>query len=248
MKKVLFVAVCFVLVSSVAMAQDYPEVEVFGGWSMQRTGLPYEDVWASDEEFEDLVSLMEDFEGFEADFESSRFLKKGFQASATFNMNEVLGVEASFRYHSGDVVKLDMLYDGEGSFDATLKGEQSNFAFLVGPHFTLRKHERLIPFAHVLFGVDRIKVKSDVTVREGEEVFGYFLDYLYDYEGIDLREVEEEETDSGFGMVLGGGVDLKVSDGFAIRLIQADYFLSKHHEDTLNNFDLAFGVVIRFGD
>ncbi len=244
MNKVLFAVVCVVLASSVALAQEYPKAEVFGGYSIERTGIPYEDIWGSEEDFEELMDLVGEIGG-EADHDSSRFLKKGFQASVTFNMNEYLGVEASIRYHSGDVVTMRLDYPSTelGAQSATMSGTQSGFAFLAGPKVTLRKHERLIPFAHLLFGVDRAKVSNDL---EGDVEY---FENLMNYYGIEFEDDPEfEDSDAGFGMAIGGGVDLKMCDGFAIRLIQADYFLSKHHEDTLNNFDLAFGVVIRFGD
>jgi hypothetical protein len=48
-------------------------------------------------------------------------------------------------------------------------------------------------------------------------------------------------------MAFGGGIDVNVNKAFAIRLIQADYFMAKHEDVTLNNVNLAFGVVFRLG-
>ena len=53
--------------------------------------------------------------------------------------------------------------------------------------------------------------------------------------------------DDGFAMALGGGVDVKLNDRFAIRAIQADYLRSDVFGGTTNGMRLSFGLVFRFG-
>jgi hypothetical protein len=51
-------------------------------------------------------------------------------------------------------------------------------------------------------------------------------------------------------MTAGGGVDVKVSPHFAIRPIQAKYFLTQFSNNTTtrqNNFRYSAGVVFQFG-
>ena len=55
------------------------------------------------------------------------------------------------------------------------------------------------------------------------------------------------QKDTGFAAVFGGGIDMNVRKKFAVRLIQADYFLTKHRGESWNNMSLSFGVVLRFG-
>jgi hypothetical protein len=51
-----------------------------------------------------------------------------------------------------------------------------------------------------------------------------------------------------FAMTVGGGVDVKVNDKVAIRVIQADYAPIFYHDGTVNNARISAGVVFRFGN
>jgi hypothetical protein len=55
---------------------------------------------------------------------------------------------------------------------------------------------------------------------------------------------------NAFAMTAGGGVDFKISRHFAIRPVQAEYFLTKFSDgasDRQNNFRFGAGVVFQFG-
>jgi hypothetical protein len=55
---------------------------------------------------------------------------------------------------------------------------------------------------------------------------------------------------NAFAMVAGGGVEYKVSEHFAIRPVQAEYFLTKFADGATNrqnNFRYSAGIVFRFG-
>jgi opacity protein-like surface antigen len=55
---------------------------------------------------------------------------------------------------------------------------------------------------------------------------------------------------NAFAMALGGGVEFKVSEHFAIRPVQAEYFLTKFMDgasNRQNNFRYSAGIVFRFG-
>jgi hypothetical protein len=47
-------------------------------------------------------------------------------------------------------------------------------------------------------------------------------------------------------MVLGGGVDVAVHRNLAVRLIQADYFLTRFGGASQNNARISTGLVFRF--
>jgi hypothetical protein len=51
-----------------------------------------------------------------------------------------------------------------------------------------------------------------------------------------------------FAMAIGGGVDVKVNDKLAIRVIQADFAPIFYHDGTVNNARISAGVVFRFGN
>lgn len=100
--------------------------------------------------------------------------------------------------------------------------------FLFGPQFTLRKSERIQPFAHALFGVARVKLENDA--------------------------IPGDITDTGFAFAIGGGVDIKaLSSKIAVRMIQADFVRTKldltssGDSTSSNNIRISTGIVLRFG-
>lgn len=211
----LFISV-MLCIAGAAAAQDFPKMEVFGGYSMQRLG--YSDVSA-----EELSSAF-DYYGFSGDVEMKRFLKAGFIGSVAYNFTEVMGIEADFRWNAGDI--LTGSFDFEG-IPVSAKARYSDFAFLVGPKFSLRKSDTFTPFAHALIGVDRTKISVKASAQG-------------------TSESDDLGTDTGFGLALGGGLDVNVNKNFGIRVIQADYFLAKHFDENMNNLSIAFGAVFRF--
>jgi hypothetical protein len=90
---------------------------------------------------------------------------------------------------------------------------------MYGPVFAYRKHPSIVPFVHGMVGV----------VRGGPE----YLD-------ISKQELE-------FGMIAGGGVDLKLSRRLSLRLIQADYLRTRFSSTYQDNVRLSAGIVFRLG-
>lgn len=110
--------------------------------------------------------------------------------------------------------------------------------FLFGPRVSYRKSDRVTPFAQALFGGARLNGSTSLL----------------------------SDSQTAFAMALGGGVDVKASKSVAIRLVQADYVLTRFKEASIacfanpllppcpvpgratqNNVRLSFGVVFRFG-
>jgi opacity protein-like surface antigen len=89
--------------------------------------------------------------------------------------------------------------------------------FLFGPRVSFPAKVR--PFAHALFGV----------ARGNAGLFG------------------STDSESAFGMALGGGIDVEASRHVSIRLIQGDYLLNRFLDRNRNNWRLAAGLVFRFG-
>ena len=54
-------------------------------------------------------------------------------------------------------------------------------------------------------------------------------------------------SDSSFAMAFGGGVDFKLSDKVAIRMIQADYVQTRFASDRQNSARLSAGIVFHIG-
>lgn len=91
------------------------------------------------------------------------------------------------------------------------------YHYMFGPRWTYRK-SRVEPFAHVMLGAQTLKTS---------------------FSGLSFSTSE-------FALQLGGGLDAKVSDNFAVRLLQADYIRSFGNLD-INSYRLSAGVVLRFG-
>ncbi|MBD0372942.1 MAG: outer membrane beta-barrel protein [Pyrinomonadaceae bacterium] len=98
-----------------------------------------------------------------------------------------------------------------------------SYSYLFGPQFSLRRSRAVRPFVHALFGGARTRN----TVTEAGQNFVF--------------------TDTTFAMALGGGLDVRVNDAVAIRVIQANYLRTGFFGETQNKGRISAGLVIRFG-
>ena len=92
--------------------------------------------------------------------------------------------------------------------------------FLFGPTFALRRSDSVTPFSHVLLG-------------------GIHASRGY---------VAVSEPVTRFAAAFGGGVDIKIHEHVAIRVFQADYFLTPFFGLRQDNLRLSGGIVFRFGE
>ena len=90
---------------------------------------------------------------------------------------------------------------------------------MYGPVFSYRKSKTLVPFAHGMLG----------AVRGSPEYLG-------------ISKSEER-----FGVYLGGGLDIRVTEGVSLRVIQADYLLTRFSKASQDNLRLSAGFVLCFG-
>ncbi len=88
-----------------------------------------------------------------------------------------------------------------------------------GPVFSYRKHPSVVPFVHGLLGAARGSTN--------------YLD-------ISKPAVH-------FVVVAGGGLDVKLTDRVALRLIQADYVMTRFSSTSQDNIRLSAGITLRFG-
>lgn len=220
MKKFFIAAVLLLLVSSAAVAQDFPKFEVFGGYQFLKVNGLDEGVQAMSEDFPSNAVIS-----------TPSWLKRGFNASATWNINENFGIEASFLRNSDQILKATV-----ASTNSDYQAKLTNSTFLVGPRFAFRKHSVVTPFAHVLLGVNNARVNPSLDVNGVE---------------VDLGENGAEVSNKGFAFAAGGGIDLTLNKLLAVRMVQADYIRANHtiegQDYGLDNLSLSFGVVFRFG-
>jgi outer membrane protein OmpA-like peptidoglycan-associated protein len=149
----------------------------------------------------------------------------GGTASVAYNLNDWLGVVGEF-----------------GGYRVTRSGSTASnivsahgdvFSYLFGPRVSFR-HDRFTPFVQVLLGgVNASQVKLSSCTVGCASLAG----------------------DDAFAMSAGGGLDVKLSHRLAIRLIQAEYLMTRfpdattntEHKITQNNVRLSAGLVVHFG-
>lgn len=91
---------------------------------------------------------------------------------------------------------------------------------------------RLKPFAHALAGVAHYRSKFETS---GGVIFG----------GPTRSGFSDTFEQTGFAAALGGGLDVRITDRFDIRAIQADYNPVRFDGYWSNNFRFSVGVVFK---
>ena len=141
--------------------------------------------------------------------------------ASSFNLN---GGSASIAYNANHWLSgvADFgVYDNGNIRGTGASGTLSTYLF--GPRVSYRHYGRITPFGEVLFGV----------AHAGASIAG------------------STGSDNAFAMSVGGGVDYKLTERFAIRPIKVDYLMSQFSEagtgrNTQNNLRVSTGVVFRF--
>ena len=154
----------------------------------------------------------------------------GGSTSIAFNLNRYLGLVGDFGGFNETRLQLAIGNPpvAAGTYRAVDAG--TVFTFLGGPRLSYRRYDRVTPFAQVLFGGIRASKESLCP---------------------SCVPLLPEET--AFAMTGGGGLDVKVNHRFAIRLIQAEYMMTRFKDldtgssATQNDMRLSTGIVLRFG-
>ncbi len=153
----------------------------------------------------------------------------GGSANIAYNFNRYLGIVADVGAFTNSEIRFT------GAYQATIDVNNTNvgvLSYLFGPRVSFRNHGRLTPFAQVLFGGVHA---NQVTISNC--TFSCIL--LPD--------------ENAFAMTAGGGLDFKVHRHFAIRIIQAEYMMTRFQDYTTgttsgqNDMRLSSGIVFRFG-
>jgi hypothetical protein len=122
----------------------------------------------------------------------------GWQGSANYNLSHHLGIVGDF---GGQYKSLPGI-TGAG---ATISGVSLNsYQFLFGPRIMFRK-SRITPFVHAMFGGVKEGIGSTTLTVLGTSV------------------TTPAVSSTGFGMAMGGGLDVNLSDRFALRVPQFDW-------------------------
>jgi outer membrane protein OmpA-like peptidoglycan-associated protein len=153
----------------------------------------------------------------------------GGSASIAFNVNRYLGLVADV----GDYTNSEIRFTG--AYGATVDVDTADggvLTYLLGPRISFRNHSRVTPFVQALFGGAHA---SEVTL-----------------DGCTFSCTLLPTADT-FAMTAGGGLDFKLHRHFAIRIIQAEYLMTRFDNlttgasATQNDMRLSSGIVFRFG-
>jgi len=160
----------------------------------------------------------------------------GWNASAQFNATRFLGIKADFTGHYNTPVTISsQIANSLAQLGITgLPPKARYYSYLFGP-VIFQSKGRYKPFAHALFGLNTVSTNlSHVT-------------------GLGISGLTTSDT--AFAMAFGGGVDIAVTDRFAVRAGEVDYLYTKHdfsggasgvatHQ---NNLRASVGIVFQFG-
>ncbi len=145
----------------------------------------------------------------------------GFDVSVTANWNRLLGITVDF---SG-LLATERPSSLVGPPPPPSRSELRGYFLRFGPQLRFPSRGRFQPFGHALFGLSH---RSFRVVTGG---------------GPPVLIVD----DTGFGMTLGGGLDIEVNRRLAIRAVRADYLFSRLGNLNHHDFQYSGGIVLRFG-
>jgi opacity protein-like surface antigen len=142
----------------------------------------------------------------------------GGSGSLAYNFTPTLGVVADFGgYHWS-----------QRRVNATV------VSYLFGPKVALR-HGPVTPFVQTLFG----------GAHGSGNISGVVL-CLARVRPQGTSQCTVSGSENAFAMALGGGVDWNATTHIGVRLIQAEYLMTRFFSETQNNARISAGVVFRF--
>lgn len=109
--------------------------------------------------------------------------------------------------------------DVSGAYGSELGIREFQHSIVGGPVFSYRRNSSITPFAHAMIG----------GIRGSRGYLGTSV------------------AATRFTAVLGGGVDWKIRNHVAIRIVQADYQVTPFFNQAQANFRVSAGVVLRWG-
>lgn len=153
----------------------------------------------------------------------------GGSTSVAFNVNRYLGFVGDFGAYTNSKVEL------QGGSNSTVDVDNPNvgaFSYLVGPRLSFRKSDRVVPFLQVLAGGMHA---NQVTLAQCS---------------VNCTLLPAQ---SSFAMTAGSGLDVAIRRHFALRIVQAEYLMTRFasvstgSSATQNDIRLSSGIVLRFG-
>jgi opacity protein-like surface antigen len=233
MKTFSMIAIALFLVPGIAHPADidYPKYEIFSGFMMNRVSEFGASRFVSVGDF-----LLTYLGATDITAATPKFLNREFNASFAYNFTPRFGLEGSFRYNNGEIASVSgWIVEAAEPEAIQLKLKISDHAFMIGPRLVSRQYRNLNPFIHALVGLNHTTITRTAF-----------------YNGSEAED--PPVSGNGIGLSLGGGIDVKVIDAIALRLIQIDCHLIRNNAvldykatPYIQNLAISFGVVIRLG-
>jgi hypothetical protein len=155
----------------------------------------------------------------------------GGSASVAFNLNHFFGLVADV----GGFDNSELRLSGPGANPPFVVGSEGKvYTYLFGPRFSYRHSERFTPFAQVLAGgihASPVQISFGCTVPSCTPLL----------------------AQNAFALTAGGGLDITLQRHLALRLVQAEYLMTRFADTTTgnktmqNDIRLSTGLVLRFG-
>jgi hypothetical protein len=127
---------------------------------------------------------------------------------------------------------LDLAAEATSQFGPVQGEDLNELAVLAGPRFAFRRRHRFVPFLHGKVGF--------VRSRRQVEIFGVAI-------GADGVCNETCPSETGLAAEAGGGVDLRLTARWGIRLAQFDYRITRLASDESDRMRISAGVVATWG-
>jgi hypothetical protein len=130
--------------------------------------------------------------------------------------------------------------------------------FVLGPRYTFHFHEsRFQPFGQVLFGVAYTTSSTQIDILGGEVVNPHIFQPVVVNPNLPVS-ARLVASRTGFAMLAGGGLDIKINKHMTFRPVGADYYLTRmpdfltqnlpgHNHHNASNFRYTAGVNFLFG-
>ena len=228
MKKRYLILSSVLLSASVAAATDFPTAEAFLGYNWVRFSPDTPNT---------------------PNFSLPSFNLNGGNAQLAYNFRPSVGLVLDVgAVHAGGVFGIgNNLGVNQSGVDHTLVN------FVLGPRYTFHRHSRWMPFAQALFGGARATSSTGLTVLPGGIVWPP-VGLLVPPGTLQPVGATLSADRTGFAMLLGGGLDIKVGKHIALRPIGADYYLVRlprfvtGNDTNRNHFRYSAGVNFLFGE
>jgi hypothetical protein len=153
-----------------------------------------------------------------------------------------------YNFHSSVGVVVDL---GAVNQSGLLSTNINNrlFNFVVGPRYTFRKHSRFQPYGQVLVGGATASSSAKITLLPGGIIWP-----PPSWAGVPILsqpvEAEFERSRTGFALLTGVGLDIKLGKHVAFRPVEADYFMTRFPsilaQDDINRHHFRYSAGINF--